>query len=1233
VINETPFNPFPGLRPFRTAERYLFFGREGQSEAILGYLREHHFVALVGSSGSGKSSLINAGLLPYLYGGFLAEAGSNWRVAICRPGTDPIGNLASVLCMPDVLGEANPSETKRTDEAVLMEVTLRGSSVGLIDAIQLARMPSNTRLVLIVDQFEELFRFAGVGSSQQGEDAAAFVNLLLEAQSRPNLPIYLVLAMRSDYIGDCARFRGLPEAIMSAIYLIPRMTRDQRRQAIEGPVGVGEGTIALRLINRLLNDVGDKPDQLPSMQHALMRTWEYWQVHRTGESPIDLDDYNAVGGLAKALSNHADDAFNKLPDDESRRIARLAFQTLTGKDVNSREARHPATVETIAAVAKVDPEAVIKVINHFREPERAFLTPVWGIDISGQSIIDISHESLIRGWDSLRNWVLEEAESAKIYLRLAEAAALHAEGKAGLWRDPELQLALDWYNKARPTEAWASRYDPGFERAVAFLDASREERDAKLRAQKRATQLRFVGVAVTACIITVLALLFRQTMQGADAARSEKQKTKNAYLAQVAAEWTRAGATGAAVPLALEIFLDGAKEKGNPSFPQGERALENALRHLHERLVLAASPKENPHQRPDPVLSAAFSKDGRYIVTASMDGVARLWDASTGQPLGIEMRTDGSSINDVSFSPAGDRILTVTDDGATRFWNASNGEKIETPPSPEHGSVSSASYSLDGRRVLTSHEDGAACVWETTTYTSACTSATMTGLRSAAFSPDGSKFAAGSSDGAISIWRTDTLTPVESAMPMRHGREVTGIGYTPDGKSIVTTSSDRTWAVWNSETGANLHSINATTSLNGLAIGSDGARMVTASVDNIAQVWDIASGKAVGDPFVSEIAPSGLEMRRVAFSPDMKRVLTASGDGTARLWDIEIEINVPVRLEGHGGPVHSATFSPDGSRVVTSSDNTARVFDAVKGNMLAEFSFGKIAVLDATFSPDGKFIVVALGDGSASVLRMTDGQSVGTVKITDKGAMNAAVFSQDGKKIAVAYENGSAWVWDLQSRTKVGPLGADARGARSAVFSRDGSRILTAHRDGTARVWNSNSGAPIAQTPPGSAKALRRASYNNDETLIITASADGTARIWDARNQTLVVDFSEGSKILYNALFSPDGRRVLTASQDQGARLSDASTGEPITRLFGNNDVLNVTFSPDGKKVATASVDGIARVWSVFQNTDALVNYAKTIAPRCLSSDERKAVALLPPQQDRWCDDMRKWWYTDQTNE
>lgn len=488
---DTRFNPFPGLRPFEADEDHLFFGREREIDELLRRLRTTRFLSVVGTSGSGKSSLIRSGLIPSLFSGVMLTAGAGWRVATLRPGDDPIGNLAAALSPADVLGSTDPELAGA--QSVLLEATLRRSVKGLVEAVRLARLPAEENLLVVVDQFEELFRFKRSRESAGSRDEAiTFVKVLLEAARQELLPIYVVLTMRSDFVGDCMEYPGLAEAVNDGQYLVPRMGRDALRSAITGPVAVGGGAIAPRLVQRLLNDIGDDHDQLPVLQHALMRSWDRWVGRNTPGEPLDIQDYEDVGTLRQALSVHAEETYQETGTDRAREIAERVFKALTDTFTDPRGVRRPTAIAELAIICGAPEADVIAVVEVFRQPGRSFLMPPATIPLSSRSIVDVSHESLMRCWDRLVRWAAEERAAAAFYVRLSQAAAWHAQGAAGLWRDPELELAVRWKDETRPTAGWARRHDDAFERAMAFLDSSEAERTRERteRQQQRQRKLR-----------------------------------------------------------------------------------------------------------------------------------------------------------------------------------------------------------------------------------------------------------------------------------------------------------------------------------------------------------------------------------------------------------------------------------------------------------------------------------------------------------------------------------------------------------------------------------------------------------------------------------------------------------------------------------------------------------------------------------------------------------------------
>ena len=473
--------PFPGLRPFQTGEEHYFFGRENQTDTLIDKLRQTRFLAVIGSSGSGKSSLVNCGLISALHGGLMPCAGTSWRVVTCRPAGQPIRSLANALATPTVLFEdTNPGAMSLVD---VIDSSLQMSKLGIVDVFEMARLPPDVNLLVVVDQFEELFRYSAAGSEDTESpelataQATEFIKLLLGSLEHEQQRIYIVLTMRSDFLGECTRVEGLAEAINNGQYLVPRMTREERRLAISGPVEVAGARIDPVLLTQLVNDLGDDPDQLSILQHALNRIWARWQSLGIQNDPLSLEHYSAIGSMKDALNQHAEEAFQELNNERDKTLCEKLFKALTNKATDYRGVRRPTTLGVLCELTESSSTEMKRIIDTFRKPSRSFLMPPVATALEPDTVIDISHESFMRMWKRLVTWSDEEAESTHIFQRLSDTAKLHASDQAGLWRDPDLQVALEWQLRDQPNERWASRIRPGFAQAMEFLDDSRAAND------------------------------------------------------------------------------------------------------------------------------------------------------------------------------------------------------------------------------------------------------------------------------------------------------------------------------------------------------------------------------------------------------------------------------------------------------------------------------------------------------------------------------------------------------------------------------------------------------------------------------------------------------------------------------------------------------------------------------------------------------------------------------------
>ncbi len=465
-------NPYVGLRPFDTDESILFFGRNDQTLELLQRLHQYHFVAVVGGSGCGKSSLLRAGLIPSLKAGYLVDTSDQWSIAIMKPGQSPLYNLAEAM-LQLVYPQVNTVEVA----AAVQQIKEEGADV-LLRILASIVTDKKSNIFLLIDQFEELFRFSMEQHDVDKKDEAIdFVNIMLELAQQQLIPVYVVMTMRSDFIGDCARFFGLPEAMNQSQYLVPRLNRIQMKTVIEGPAKLYGGTLNPSLTSMLLNEIGKVKDELPLLQHALMRIWDYeTKENKNGE--LDLKDYRQIGGIEKALSNHADEALKGM-DIETLGITKEMFQALTAIDENGRKIRRPVLLSQLTELCNSSKEKLLDIISLFIKDNRCFLIKN-NAGETGDVVIDISHESLIRQWKTLNNWVDEEGEYALVYLQLAEAYRLHTNKKKDYLSGTELDLALEWYNTFKPSPTWANRYKEGFTESIAYLQQSDKIRNEKV---------------------------------------------------------------------------------------------------------------------------------------------------------------------------------------------------------------------------------------------------------------------------------------------------------------------------------------------------------------------------------------------------------------------------------------------------------------------------------------------------------------------------------------------------------------------------------------------------------------------------------------------------------------------------------------------------------------------------------------------------------------------------------
>lgn len=519
---ETMKNPFVGLRPFRKEESHLFFGREEQVDDILEKLFANRFASILGNSGAGKSSFVYCSLLPKLESGLKVNGQSIWKCYNMYPGTiNPFENLVSATKAGQSEHSVDTKNIKSEDFDSLVNLLIPKDN-------------ENANILLFVDQFEELFRV------HDASKILHFLEFILHAVNREDIPVYVLITIRSDLVGYCSEYPSFTKKMNKGQYLLPRMTSDQKRRAIIKPIELMGVEISDSLVDRLLADEHSETDQLPVLQHALMRTWEYWK-QTGGSRPIGVWEYEAVGTMKKALSVHANEVFSELNEEEQIFTERL-FRTI-GTNKDGFEVRNPERIELLAEITNcTDLNIIYNIVNAFRAEGRSFLVPQPHVELEKTAVIDISHESLIRIWDLMRIWLEKEQEAVKQYVRLADRALLYREGKVSRLSGAELQLLLSWRREENPTKEWAVRHHPDYEAAMLFLDYCEKKeisenkrksilQKGKIRVQ-RVLIIIFFLIGIIGALLAVYAMHKKELAhhakidaeRSADTARIEKER-------------------------------------------------------------------------------------------------------------------------------------------------------------------------------------------------------------------------------------------------------------------------------------------------------------------------------------------------------------------------------------------------------------------------------------------------------------------------------------------------------------------------------------------------------------------------------------------------------------------------------------------------------------------------------------------------------------------------------------
>lgn len=1142
--------PYRGLQVFDAEHAGFFFGREGDVQRLLEKLKAAPFLAILGPSGSGKSSLARAGLIPAL-----RRSVRGPPPLVLRPGAYPPAALATPLAQMG--GAAMQATLDR----------LAGDPRTLDCAVRLALQgrPSDERLVLCVDQFEEAFTLC-----RDAHARSAFIANLVEAGTAADPRALIIVTLRADFYPRLAAYGELAQLVSAHQFLVGPLSSPGLRAAIVEPAHRAGLTLEAGLAATILDDVQAEPGSLPLLEHALLELWK-----RRRGTQLTLEAYRETGGVEGALKQRAEEVYAGFSPVEQE-LARRLLLRLTQPGEGAQDTRRRASLRELGTR---DPGV---------QRVRDALADARLVTVSG-SEVEVAHEALIRGWDRLRGWIEADREGLRIRTRLTTAAVEWAQNDdpACLYEGSELAAAEELANRASIDLNEDERR---------FLAASRS-RERRRKAFRVYANLLLVAV-LTASAITFIALRARGE------ANRQRAAAESGRLAATAFE-ELSSAPDRSVRHALQA-LD------RKSTLAAEAALRRAVSENYERIRMRG------HQggvllAPD---GAALTRDGKSLVTASRDGRAAIWDPASGRRLQWLEGHDRAVLS-AAFASDGRRVVTGSMDKTARIWHVRSG-RAEHVLAGHRAEVWAARFSPDNRLVLTSGaEDGLVGLWDVATGRRLRWLRHQNGVANAVFGPRGREVLTAGWDGQVRIWNARTGQVVDTLAVA--GGKPTFAAFSPDGRRIVTTSSDGTVRLQRMPTGETIATQQLARGVESAAFSSDGNRLVT-TAGKEAQLWDTSSGRRI------DLTGHADFVNAAAFSPDGSLVVTASNDGTARVWDVTTGRELRV-LRGHTGPVNGAVFQRDGKRVLTASeDTTARGWDTDFGATLRHDGWvlgvafddagtrlattddeGAIRTWDAPawsphlhlrypvdatknpwivnsvrFSPDGQWLATAAFDretykGAAQVWDARTGALRRNVAMPEfRDVPFAAALSPDGVTLVTAGDH--ARVWDIRRHGPGQLLRGHTEPVVDAAFNGDGSRIVTASADGTARVWNTHTRGLVAvlRTPGGA--DVNSASFSPDGQHVVSASSDGVARIWSLAGQRVERELRGHQSPVYDVAFRRAAREVVTAGNDGTTRIWDARSGLALAVLRMHAMSVNAV-AVSGDRVATGSDDQTVRVY------------------------------------------------------
>jgi WD40 repeat protein len=1179
-------NPYKGLESFKEEDKMWFFGRETLTQELAEVIQNDRFFTLLGASGSGKSSLINAAVIPHL------RSNKNSIILQTTPANNPFEELAGVFCAnlyPDSV-----TQQLKEQEALAALLTKQETSIGNL-ARSLLEKATKTKLYLCIDQFEELF------TQSQPTIVQCFLQQLMQLINA-KIECCLILIMRADFLASAlenTEFTRLMDKYPHK--LLAPMTKAEVRQAIEKPAQQQRITLEPSLLAALLDDIENQVGYLPLLQYSLELLWEQRQ-----STNIQLKDYIALGGLSKVLEIKANEIYEHFSAQQKVHCQHI-FLRLIQIGEGNEDTRRRANLEEFNQHTNI--QKTIKKLADAR------LITTWRNSGSKHAYAEISHEALIKHWSQLRQWIVANRDQLRTQNQLSTSTKewkkrrYHPDWLLG---GSQLVIAEEWLknNKMR-----ASTLEQK------FIHQGIEERDKQTKTkeqQRKKNRNVLIGLIVMLSVIAIIALTQWQATQKVNKELKQKTLESNFFLAKSYEQ------------KAIVALANGDKEqqkKGDKSLDHYRKAwlyaLEAKKQSLEKnkialkqtsliKLTNLSARAISPEKKFPSSISLGFitdalvySPNGKIIASASDDYHVRLWDAQSGQ-LKKVLKGHTKRVNTLAYSLNGNILASGSDDGKILFWDATSGQLQKILP--VKSSVNTLTYHPDGKILASGSDDGNIQLWDAKSGQLKKTLPTpsKSGINTLIYRPDGKILASGSDNGDIQLWDTKSnqlkkTLPIKSSINVltyhpyntmlaagldngniqrwdtqseqlkkpltKHTESVYELLYSSDGKTLTSGSNDNSVRRWNTQSWESIRTINSPSSVMALAYSPDEKTLAFASDDRRIRLLDTQSESSE-----KNLNKHTHKFYSFALSPDKKTIASASNDHTVHLWDAQSG-RLKQTFKDYSANVTALTYRPDGKVLAAGSGNNLQLRNIQTGQLIPSFKQLDGKIYSLAYHIDNKILAIGLDNKSIQLL---DTQSGEVVKTFDAftGRVNALAYHPDGKTIASG-SGGILQLWDVQSGELIQTLNMKMKGyvsINALAYSHDG-KMLASLNDNKVQLWDEQlkSNYQLKRTLNNHPHEISSLTFSPYDKELIATSPQGL-RLWDTQSGALKQTLNGHTSGVDKLTYRPDGKVLASAANDKKVLLWDTQSRQVKKSFRGHGrGVTALTYSFDGKQLASAS--------------------------------------------------------------